>query len=60
MESSFRTFVAGIRDCEGDDGGEDVGRSDEEEGLYFVVVEGCDEGGDEGCYGAGGGFGDDY
>ena len=59
MEAALATLVTGVGDCEGDDGGEDVGWSDEEEGLYFGVAECFDERGDEGCYGAGGGLGYD-
>ena len=59
MEAALAALVTGVGDCEGDDGGEHVGWGDEEEGLYFGVAEGFDEGGDEGCYGACGGLGYD-
>lgn len=57
MESAFMVLVGRIRDDESDNGRKDVGWRDEEERVDFAVLEGGDEGRDEGGYGAGGGFG---
>lgn len=57
MEGALAALVAGVGDAECDERREDVGGCDEEESLDFAVPECFDEGWDEGCYGAGGGFG---